>query len=114
MLQAEKNRQRTQDLSLQQSLKRTFRFLEDELRVIDQEIEQFLQEHQELEEQEKLLRSVLYMSTLVATRYNPVIQAHYQQLLKRGKVKKVALTACMRKFLTILNAMMRDQQPFRA
>lgn len=60
------------------------------------------------------VRSVLYMSTLVATRYNPVIQSQYQHLLKRGKEKKVALTACMRKFLTILNAMMRDQQPFRA
>jgi len=60
------------------------------------------------------VRSILYMSTLVATRYNPIIQAQYQQLLKRGKVKKVALTACMRKFLTILNAMVRDQQPFRA
>ena len=60
------------------------------------------------------VRSVLYMSTLVATRYNPVIQSQYQQMLKRGKLKKVALTACMRKFLTILNAMMRDQQPFRA
>ena len=59
------------------------------------------------------VRSVLYMSTLVATRYNPVIQTQYQHLLKRGKEKKVALTACMRKFLTILNAMMRDQQPFR-
>src|SRR5215207_2452059 len=59
------------------------------------------------------VRSVLYMSTLVATRYNPVIQAQYQHLLKRGKEKKVALTACMRKFLIILNAMVRDQQPFR-
>jgi transposase len=59
------------------------------------------------------VRSVLYMSTLVATRYNPLIQAQYQDLLRRGKVKKVALTACMRKFLTILNAMMRDQLPFR-
>jgi len=59
------------------------------------------------------VRSVLYMSTLVATRYNPLIRTHYQHLLKRGKVKKVALTACMRKFLTILNAMVRDQQPFR-
>jgi transposase len=59
------------------------------------------------------VRSVLYMSTLVATRYNPVIRTQYQQLLKRGKEKKVALTACMRKFLTILNAMLRDQQPFR-
>ena len=59
------------------------------------------------------VRSVLYMSTLVATRRNPLIQPQYQHLLKRGKEKKVALTACMRKFLTILNAMMRDQQPFR-
>jgi transposase len=58
------------------------------------------------------VRSVLYMSTLVATRYNPLIQSQYQHLLKRGKLKKVALTACMRKFLVILNAMMRDQQPF--
>ena len=60
------------------------------------------------------VRSVLYMSTLVATRHNPLIRTQYQHLLKRGKEKKVALTACMRKFLTILNAMMRDQQPFRA
>jgi len=59
------------------------------------------------------VRSVLSMATLVATRYNPLIRAQYQHLLKRGKLKKVALTACMRKFLTILNAMMRDRQPFR-
>jgi transposase len=59
------------------------------------------------------VRNVLYMSTLVATRYNPLIKAQYQELQRRGKVKKVALTACMRKFLTILNAMMRDRQPFR-
>ncbi len=59
------------------------------------------------------VRSVLYMSTLAAARYNPVIKAQYQELLRRGKVKKVALTACMRKFLTILNAMMRDKVPFR-
>jgi transposase len=59
------------------------------------------------------VRNVLYMSTLVATRYNTLIQAQYQAMLKRGKVKKVALTACMRKFLTILNAMMRDKVPFR-
>jgi transposase len=59
------------------------------------------------------VRSVLYMATLVATRYNPVIEAQYEHLVARGKLKKVALTACMRKFLTILNAMMRDQQPFR-
>ena len=58
------------------------------------------------------VRSVLYMAALSGIRYNPVIQAQYEQLLKRGKQKKVALTACMRKTLTILNAMMRDQQPF--
>jgi transposase len=59
------------------------------------------------------VRNALYMSTLTGIRYNPVIQAQYQQLLKRGKQKKVAITACMRKMLTILNAMLRDQQPFR-
>jgi len=53
------------------------------------------------------------MATLVACRYNQLIKAHYEGLLKRGKEKKVAITACMRKFLVILNAMMRDQQPFR-
>jgi len=59
------------------------------------------------------VRSVLYMSALSGIRYNPVIKAQYEQLLKRGKQRKVAITACMRKILTILNAMMRDQQPFR-
>ena len=59
------------------------------------------------------VRNVLYMATLVACRYNPVIKAQYENLLKRGKVKKVAITACMRKLLVILNAMVRDQEPFR-
>ena len=59
------------------------------------------------------VRSVLYMATLTGIRYNPVISKQYQHLLSRGKEKKVALTACMRKLLTILNAMMRDQEPFR-
>ena len=60
------------------------------------------------------VRSVLYMAVLTGIRYNPVIKKHYDGLVARGKVKKVALTACMRKLLIILNAMMRDQQPFRA
>ena len=59
------------------------------------------------------VRRTLYMATLTGIRYNPVLKPHYQQLLKRGKEKKVAITACMRKLLVILNAMMRDQQPFR-
>jgi transposase len=171
MLQAEKNRLRTQDLRLQKSLKCVIRCLKAELEAIDEEIEQFLREHKDLEEQEKLLRtaksigrvtaatlladlpelgqldrkeiaalvgvapmnqdsgrkrghrktqggrpevrSALYMSALTGIRYNPILKAQYDHLLKRGKEKKVAITACMRKMLTILNAMMRDQQPFR-
>jgi transposase len=53
------------------------------------------------------LRAVLYMAALVASRCNPIIAAFYQRLLDAGKMKKVALVACMRKLLTILNAMMR-------
>ena len=53
--------------------------------------------------------SGLYMATLVATRFNPVIKAFYTRLCEAGKPKKVALTASMRKLLTILNVMVRDQ-----
>lgn len=171
MLQAEKNRLRTKDQSLQGSLERVIDCLKAELDSVDQEIEQFLGEHQDLEEQEKLLRtaksvgrvtaatlladlpelgqldrkeiaalvgvapmnrdsgrkrghrktqggrpdvrSALYMSALTGIRYKPIMKAQYDHLVKRGKEKKVAITACMRKMLTILNAMMRDQQPFR-
>jgi len=59
------------------------------------------------------LRTVLYMATLAATRCNPVIKEFYQYLLDAGKSPKVALTACMRKLLTILNAMIRDMAPWR-
>lgn len=58
------------------------------------------------------LRHALYMATLVATRFNPVIQYYYQRLLAKGKAKKVALIACVRKLLTILNAMVKNQQPW--
>jgi len=56
------------------------------------------------------VRAALYMATLVATRHNPVIREFYQRLLERGKLKKVALTACLRKLVTILNAMVRDMK----
>lgn len=59
------------------------------------------------------VRNVLYMSTLNGIQHNPILKPQYEQLVKRGKEKKVAITACMRKMLVILNAMMRDQQPFR-
>lgn len=171
MIQAEKNRLRARDMSLQRSLERVIACLQAELDSVDQEIEQFLYQHHELAEQEKLLRSAksigrvtaatlladlpelgqldrkeiaalvgvapmnrdsgrkrgyrktqggrpdvrsaLYMSALTGIRYNPILKAQYDQLVKRGKEKKVAITACMRKMLTILNAMMRDQQPFQ-
>lgn len=59
------------------------------------------------------VRTALYMATLVATRHNPVIRKHYQHLQGAGKRKKVALTACMRKLLCMLNAVLREQKPWR-
>jgi transposase len=56
------------------------------------------------------VRSVLYMATLSAIKHNPVIKAFYQRLLDKGKLKKVALTACMRKLLVILNTMVKTGQ----
>lgn len=171
MLKAEKNRLRTIQAALQDSVKRIIVCLETEKKAVEERIDQFVAEQQEWQSERKILestpgvgpvttatlladlpelgkldrkkiaalvgvapmnydsgrkrgyrktkggraevRSVLYMATLVATRYNPVIKAQYEHLLKRGKLKKVALTACMRKLLTILNAMVRDQVPFR-
>lgn len=170
MLHAEKNRLRTQSGTIRNSLQKVIACLEAELQEMDQEIQTLLQEHTELQTQEKLLRTAksvgrvtattlladlpelgqldrqqiaalvgvapmnsdsgkkrgyrktkggrpevrrtLYMATLSGIRFNPVLKPHYQQLRTRGKEKKVAITACMRKLLVILNAMIRDQQPF--
>jgi transposase len=60
------------------------------------------------------VRKVLFMAALVASRHNTVIRAFYQRLLAAGKPKKLALTACARKLLTILNAMARSGKPFNA
>jgi transposase len=59
------------------------------------------------------IRTALYMSTLAATRCNPVIRNFYQRLLHAGKAKKTAITACMRKLLIILNAIVRDKKPWQ-
>jgi transposase len=59
------------------------------------------------------VRAALYMSTLVAVRYNPVLVGFYQRLRAAGKAAKVALTACMRKLLTILNAMVKHHTPWQ-
>jgi transposase len=59
------------------------------------------------------VRAALYMGTLVATRHNPTLKEFYERLLAAGKPKKVALVACMRKLLSILNALMRDRAIWR-
>lgn len=60
------------------------------------------------------VRVALYMATLSAVRWDPVMRAHYQQLRARGKLGKVALVACMRKLLTIVNARRRDELQMEA
>ena len=59
------------------------------------------------------VRAVLYMATITASRCNPAVAAMYQRLLAAGKPAKVALTACMRKLLVILNAIARDKRPWQ-
>ena len=54
------------------------------------------------------------VATLVASRHNPVIEEFYQRLQAAGKPRKVVLTACMRKLLTILNAILKNSTPWRA
>jgi transposase len=58
-----------------------------------------------------VVRSELHMATLVATRRNPIIRDFYRHALSQGKPKKLALTACMHKLLTTLNAMVKHQTP---
>jgi len=170
MVQAEKNRLRLTYGDIGPSIERVIKFLQGELKQLEEEIRAYLDANPVWLEQEQLLRSmkavgpvtaatllaelpelgkldgkqiaslvglapinqdsgkrsryrktgkgrpsvrnVLYMAALTGLRYNPVIKKQYDGLVFRGKVKKVALTACMRKLLTILNAMVRDQKPF--
>ena len=58
------------------------------------------------------VRTMLYMASLSAVRHNPQLRAHYRALLDRGKAKKLALVACMRKLLITLNAILRDSTPW--
>ena len=60
------------------------------------------------------VRKVLFMAVMAAKKFNPVLAKFYERLLKAGKEKKVALTACMRKLIVILNAMMRSNEPWRS
>jgi len=63
-------------------------------------------------ERKQGVRTILFMAMLTSIQHNPIIRSTYQRLLANGKHKKVALTACMRKTITILNAMLRDQTPW--
>ena len=59
-------------------------------------------------------RTALFLTAMVATRFNPDIKRFYERLLDKGKHKKVALTACIRKIVIALNAMLRDNVPWRS
>lgn len=120
-LQQERNRRRHVHARLQERLEAHIAWLAAEVQALEQDIQTFLQTQTPWQAQAALLqsaraalRSTLYMATLTATRYNPVIKAFYENLLSRGKERKVALTACMRKLLVSLNAMMRDQRVWMA
>src|SRR5690606_12504936 len=58
-------------------------------------------------------RTALFLSAMVAIRFNPDIKRFYERLLRAGKHKKIALTACIRKIVTTLNAMLRDNAPWQ-
>ena len=58
------------------------------------------------------VRTALYMAAIVAARFNPIIRGFYRRLCTAGKAKKVALVACMRKLLTIINAMLKHHTPW--
>jgi transposase len=171
MLVAEKNRQFLTHQRVQERLKEHIVWLEEELKQVDKEMEEFLHNSPIWREKEKLLRSVpgigpvtcttlltelselgqinrkksaalvgvapfncdsgnwhgkraiwggrasvrqtLYMATLSATRCNPIIASFYLHLIKQGKAPKVAIVACMRKLLTILNAMIYSMTPWQ-
>jgi len=168
MITAEKNRLRNAHPEVQGHLMEHLKWLQDDLKQLDEEIKTLLQEDDDFKHKAELLcsvpsigivtattlladcpelgtldrkkiaaligvapmnkdsgrkigrrriiggrahiRATLYMAALSASRTNPVIRPFYQRLINNGKEKKVALTACMRKLLTMLNAMMRDNK----
>ncbi len=169
---AEKNRLATAPTTIQASLQTHLQWLRDEIRQLDQAIDQFIAQHPDFKQKDDLLQSVpgvgritsskliadvpelgqcdrkqiaaligtapfnqdsgrkqgqrsiqggradvrrvLYMATLAATRFNPVIKSFYQRLRQAGKKNKVALVACMRKLITILNAILAHRTPWQS
>ncbi len=168
---AEKNRLAMAPATIQDSVKTHLQWLKSEIHKLDEDIQQFIQQHPDFQQKDELLRSVpgvgkvtsskliadvpelgacdrkqiaaligtapfnqdsgrkqgkrsiqggradvrhvLYMAALAATRFNPVIRSFYQRLRRAGKKNKVALVACMRKLLTILNAILARRIPWQ-
>ena len=88
-------------------------WLEQELKDLDDGLRQPLRQSPLWREKDDLLRSAPGVGALVATRHNPIIKDFYHRLLAVGKPGKLALTACMRKLLPILNALVKSGQPRR-
>jgi transposase len=171
MLTIEKNRLTTAPKKTRHFIEEHIRFMEKELKQINQDINKYIKNHPKLQDNKKVIqsmpgagpvlaitllsdlpelgsinrkaisalvgvaplnrdsgrfrgkrcvwggrariRAVLYMATLSATRFNPVIRAFYERLIKNGKEQKVAITACMHKMLIILNSMLKNQTTWR-
>ena len=108
------------------SIKVVIKSLETQIRHIEVELAAHLKQHHAgvskllgevkgrrcISGRRAALRTALYMTTLAATRFDPVIRVFYQQFLAVGKVKKVDLVACMRKLLTRLNAIVKSGTPW--
>ena len=96
------------DQDAKQSIQKTLDFLRKEAKSVDEQLAKSGKRF--IGGGRSYVRRVLYMATLSAIRFNPTIRAFYQQLKSRGKESKVALVACMRKFITILNVLIKTDQ----
>ena len=104
--------------SLRDKIKEHIDWLQESIAELDEQLKSLLQSSTCWQVKDKSsrhiyggrarLRSVLYMAALTATRHNPVIKAFYERLCANQKPFKVAITACMRKLLSIINVMVRD------
>jgi transposase len=123
MIVAEKNRRRLAGQPrVLKAIDRHVGVLHAELSELDRDIDGAIRKSPAWQADADLLASVpgvgkatlrtLNMAALVASRANPVIAAHYQKLKANGKAAKQALTACIRKLLVILNAILRDRKPW--
>lgn len=117
MISAEKARKAGKQGAIKQDIQEHIEWLQKRLEQINQQQEKLLEEKAEWTKKLTQLKSVpgigeVTATTLVGIRFNPLIKSFYERLLAKGKLKKVALTACMHKLLIILNAMVKNGQPW--